>query len=375
MNTELDISKTVKKSNVLNELRNANASLVEYRLFCVYLAHLPMNSENNVVTFSLADYARIVKLDRARYIDLKTQAENIVGVTATLPNEDGGFSVYPLFSEFKLFKDKEIERWMVSLECNSKIAPMIREQKNRFLRYKLYNTIYLKSYNQQRIYELLKQYEKIGYRDISLVDLREFLSIAENEYPVWGVFSRDVLKVAQKALKENTDIYFEYEPFKKGRKVAGVRFNIYKNNSFIDQLQLHDFLSDEAITEDFEGENEGELVIRAAENDSSIFVDDIDENQHSLFDIPKYEYSNAYVYSLAEACDFEFNQTEMELLMSEINKKPFHSDIFTEQEALAREKYDFIQKAYRTLNYQATKIDIDNRVTYLQGIIRNMDIE
>lgn len=271
MKAELDINKTVKKSNILNELRNANASLIEYRLFCVYLAHIPMNSDDNVVKFSLSDYAKIAGLDRPRYLDLKAQAENMVGMTATIENDDGGFSVYSLFSEFKLFKEEE--QWMVSLECNDKIASKIREQKGRFLRYKLYNTIYLKSYNQQRIYELLKQYEKIGTRSIDLIDLRAYLSINDNEYPVWGVFSRDVLKVAQKALRENTDIYFEYEPIKKGRKVVAVRFDVYKNHSFIDQLHIDDFLPPAEIETSYEGE---EIDVHATE--------DYNPDQLSLFD-------------------------------------------------------------------------------------------
>lgn len=267
---ELDVKKTVKKSNLLNEVRNSNASLVEYRLFCVYLAHLKMSSNDNVVKFRLADYARICGLDRPRRTDLEAQANNIVAVTAQVDRPDGGFSVYNLFSEFRLFRENE--EWMVSLECNSKIAPMIREQQGKFLRYKLYNTIYLKSYNQQRIYELLKQYQKLGVRVIDLADLRDFLSIGANEYPKWAIFARDVLKVAQKALKESTDICFDYEPIKKGRKVVQVKFLIYKNDSFIDQLNIDDFMP--ATVDDADLEGEAGLTVRAADPDQTSLFDD-----------------------------------------------------------------------------------------------------
>lgn len=251
---ELDIEKTVKKNNVLNEIRNANATLVEYRLFCVYLAHLPINKEDNVVTFLLSDYARIVGLDRPRYADLKAQANDIVGITCTLENpEEDGFSTYSLFSEFRLKKDPKIGRYMVTLECNPKLAPMIREQKGKFLRYKLYNTIFLKSFNQQRIYELLKQYEKIGKRTIKLADLREFLSIKEKEYPVWYDFSSKVLKVAQKALAAHTDICFDYEPIKirvkNTQKVDSVQFMIRKNKDFVDRLKVDQFLVGTGLTD------------------------------------------------------------------------------------------------------------------------------
>lgn len=276
MSFELDVKKTVKKSNMLNELRNANTSMAEYRLFCVYLAHVPMNSDNNEVTFKLADYARIVGLDRPRKEDIELQAHNIVSRTAQIDDvETGGFEVVPIFQRFKL--THETDGWYVTLACNNDIAPMIREQKGKFLRYKLYNTIYLKSYNQQRIYELLKQYERVGVRVIELDDLREYLSISKNEYPVWGDFSQKVLKVAQKALKENTDIYFDYEPIKKGRPVVAVRFNIYKNDAFIDQLRIDEFLPDAAIEEGYEGE-EIDICSEESKNQVSIF-DVLDEDE------------------------------------------------------------------------------------------------
>lgn len=273
---DLDAKKTVKKSNVLNELRNANASLVEYRLFCVYLAHLPMGSDSNTVTFRLSDYAKIAGLKRPRKDDLEAQSENLISMTAKVDGPDGGFRRLALFSEFKLHRQDD--EWMVSLECNPKIAPMIREQKGKFLRYKLYNTIFLKSFNQQRLYELLKQYERIGERTISLKDLREYLSIEEHQYPVWSVFARDVLQKSQTALKENTDICFEYEPIKKGRPVVAVRFIISKNQAFEDRLQIDEHLPDAGDAEDYDGD---ELCKRAPELPE-------DADQASLFVVSDY---------------------------------------------------------------------------------------
>lgn len=284
----LDIKKTVKKSNMLNEIRNANASLVEYRLFCVYLAHLPMNADSNVVTFTLADYAKIAGLKRPRAEDLEEQSDNLLDLKARIPSPDGGFWKRTMFSEFALFKQDG--EWMVSLECNPKIAPMIREQSGRFLRYKLYNTIFLKSYNQQRLYELLKQYERIGERTITLKDLREFLSIEDSQYPVWGVFARDVLKKGQQALKEYTDICFEFEPIRasrRGKPVVSVKFIISKNEDFVDKLQISQHLPDADNPGDYDGD---ELRKKAPAEDDVPDIppadegEPVDPDQTSIFD-------------------------------------------------------------------------------------------
>lgn len=266
MNTKLDITKTVRKSNIINEFRNANTSMAEYRLFCIYLAHFNMNDENNnTVTFSLSDYTRIVGLDRPRKTDIENQANSIVSRTAQIDNPDGGFSVYPIFNEFKLHK--EDEAWLVTLECNPKLAPHIREDSSRFIRYKLYNTIFLKSFNQQRIYEILKQYERIGERTVTLEDLREYLSIGKKEYPVWYDFSSKVLKVAQKAIKECTDIAFEYEPIKKGRKVVSVKFIIKKNDGYKDLLKI------DGLLPELEVEYEGGAIEVSATKEADVDVE------------------------------------------------------------------------------------------------------
>ena len=366
MKAELDVTKTVKKSNILNELRNANASLIEYRLFCVYLAHISMNSDDNVVKFSLADYAKIANLDRPRYLDLKTQAENIVGMTATIENDDGGFSVYSLFSEFKLFKENE--QWMVSLECNAKIAPKIREQRGRFLRYKLYNTIYLKSYNQQRIYELLKQYEKIGSRAIDLADLRAYLSIADHEYPVWYDFSSKVLKVAQKALRENTDIYFEYEPIKKARKVVAVRFDIYKNHSFIDQLRIDDFLPPTEFDEaSYEGEG---LDVRSKSDDElgQFTIDDYIDLSEKLT-----EEREKICAGFDDEIFAEFSMAQLEQLRELARPNITHEEIEA-QDAILHDRV--LAHQYAISKYVKLKIllcnassGVKNRYAYIKGAV------
>ncbi len=236
---KLKLDNTVKKSNVLNEMRNATTTMAEYRLFCICMAHINVNTSTDTVIFKLNDYSNIVGLDRPRKEDLQSQAQNIVRTTITLSDDDG-FTVYSVFKSYSL--KKRDDGYYIELVFNDSILPFLQEQSKKFVRYKLYNTLFLKSFNQQRIYEILKQYEKLGERTVELRDLREYLSIKKDEYLVWYDFSSKVLKVAQKAIAENTDIKFEYEGIRYGRKVAAVKFLIYKNDGYKDKLQLSGWL-------------------------------------------------------------------------------------------------------------------------------------
>ncbi len=248
---ELDIKKMVKKSNVLNEMRQSNMTMIEYRLFCIYLAHFSIDNNTNELVFKLNDYAAITNLSGLKKRDLERQAENLIRTAVKLANDKGGFSVYSVFKRFDLEQGEN--GWQVRLAINEDLLPFIKEQSGRFIRYKLYNTIFLKSFNQQRIYELLKQYEKLAERTIELKDLREYLSIKKDEYPVWYDFSSKVLKVSQKAIAENTDIKFEYEGIRHGRKVGAVKFTIYKNEAYKDRLQLAGWLPKDIIDKSYNG--------------------------------------------------------------------------------------------------------------------------
>jgi plasmid replication initiation protein len=105
------------------------------------------------------------------------------------------------------------------------LRPYLLELKREFTSYKLENVVQLKSTYAIRIYELLKQYEKIKERTFLLNDLRKLLG-AEEIYPAYGNFKQRVLVPAQKELKNKTDISFDLEEIKTGRRVTKVKFII-----------------------------------------------------------------------------------------------------------------------------------------------------
>ena len=77
------------------------------------------------------------------------------------------------------------------------------------------------------MYELLYQYKSIGKRKFELEDLKNKIGC---NYNLYGHFKKKALEKAQTDLLNNTDIRFEYEELKTGRKVTSLIIYIYPNN-------------------------------------------------------------------------------------------------------------------------------------------------
>jgi plasmid replication initiation protein len=117
----------------------------------------------------------------------------------------------------------------ISVQFHEKLKPYLLELKERYLQYDISNLWGLSSVYSVRIYELLKQFEKIGKRYFDLDDLRERLAIEPTEYLKYSHFKEKVLLKAQGDLGNSTDISFKMEEQKQGKRVVGIQFSIYPN--------------------------------------------------------------------------------------------------------------------------------------------------
>jgi plasmid replication initiation protein len=233
----------IEKRNALNELRASNLSLQELRFFSIYLSKInPRDESTRIIKFPLADFQKIMDFGKLNIQQMKDSADSILGKKVFIPLESGGFEGIVLFDKCKVDKD-DLGGWYVEISASTAATPFMFDFKERYFKYELWNALRLKSPNQIRMYEILKQYETLGKREITVKDLRELLGIAETEYTHktgWTDFKRGVLDSCQKALKETTDICYTYE---RGRTGAGgkwlsIIFTIHKNEPTNKQMSI-----------------------------------------------------------------------------------------------------------------------------------------
>jgi len=326
----------VQKRNIFNELRANNMTLQELRFFSIYLARINKDDPTTrVVRFPLAEFQKIMELGRINNNWLRSVTDSLLCKVVNIPNERGGYTGFQLFKECTVDCGDD-KKMYVEIDAHDKALPLMFEYKDKYFSYRLWNALRLRSANQLRMYEILKQYEKFGYREISIADLRELLGLGKKEYPRYGDFKTRVLEACREALAENTDITFTYAPHGKlgpGGKILALRFDISTNTDYVDQLVLTDFI---------DGEYE------PAEPP-----------------IPVRTRHDEIIELLSDACNHEFTSTQVQLLLDMVvHIVPYGVD------GVGIEHNHYLSRKYNELNYQAGKREIKDRFEYFRAMIR-----
>lgn len=325
----------VKKRNILNEIRSNNMTLQELRFFSIYLSKInPNDISTRVVRFPISDFQAIMELGRINMDYMKIVTNSLLSKIVNIPTEHGGYTAFQLFECCKIDIDNNAE-WYIEINAHDKALPLMFEFKDKYFSYQLWNALRLKSTNQLRMYEILKQYEKIGTRILSIEELRNLLGIGKKEYKEYKNFRIRVLDACQQALAENTDIKFTYEPYgKKGKggKILFLKFTIQKNKDYKDQLSLDRFIEQNKEIEKEPEEPEGLYIKR--------------------------------IKFLCEACNNEFSESEIIVLYNLMIKYLPYSIISQDLKC-----YDYLMHKYDEMKMRAEKTKISHRFAYLKSLI------
>lgn len=133
------------------------------------------------------------------------------------------FESYPLMAYCKYNEGEG----MVLAKFNEHIKPYLLNLSENFTTAQFKQFMNITSFSSWQIYWLLKQYEDFGVRSFPLEELKFLLGV-ENKYSRFNDFKRKVLATCQNDLIK-TDMTFEYEVKRKGKKVDQIKFKIIKN--------------------------------------------------------------------------------------------------------------------------------------------------
>ena len=190
---------------------------------------------NEVYQFKVKDFKELTGLKRKDlYWAVKESLKELLEKPIYIPKgKDENDNSFLMLNWVASAEYKEGEG-IVEFEISNKLRPYLLEAQKKFLKYKLENILSLRSSYSIRMYEILKDwfemYSRYGNKAEKIVSLKEFREILE--IPKSYRFNNIKVQILEKAkteLEAHTDIIFDYEKIKTGRKVTHLKFIIRPN--------------------------------------------------------------------------------------------------------------------------------------------------
>jgi plasmid replication initiation protein len=152
----------------------------------------------------------------------------------------------PAFEKQTFLTSMSYKSGIIKIGINPFVLPYFLEIKKQFTEFNLRYLISMGSSYGIKLYKLLKQYQTIGSREISITDLRIQLGIGVEttelgdyvKYKLYSGFKRDVIETAKYHINTHTDIQIEYDEIKLGRKFQKIKFYIHTKLTQLKQAKI-----------------------------------------------------------------------------------------------------------------------------------------
>lgn len=338
----LDPKHWVEKSDPLVLMRSVPFSLGELKILDTYISRInAVDDTRRTVIFTKEEYEELMGLTAANYRALERHTEGLLGKVVTLKMPDKQFLKFVLFTKAYYHKD-EYGKPIIEITCTEEAKNLFFcIGKYHYFKYALENVIHLTRKVSYLLYLHILTNRYRGEWEVTLDELRdEVLDCKGQEsYLAFKEFKRAVLAPAVKEVNEKTDCHFSYEPIRRSRKVAKIKF-IYHPKAQIDGQFTFDELPTAPL---LAGQNE--------DREEYIPVDD------------RLEF-------LSEACKNEFTPAQVEQLLEIIITIPT-GKLPPDNAAggsLDIRRYHYLAERYAAMNRYTPK---NNRFNYLVKMLKD----
>ena len=223
----MDKNYMVTKSNKLIAC-NYDLSLQEQKIILTIASMVqPQDTEFKEYEFKIKDFIKLLGVEgQNKYTELPKITKELKKKVFEI--SEGTDILQVSWLGGVRYKTKE---GILILKLDSGLKPYMLELKELYISYKLDNILSLKSKYSIRMFEILKSNLFKKCIEIELEELKKMLGIKGKSYDVYQNLKNKVILQSQKELKKLTDISFEFEEIKTGRKVTSLKFYINTNKT------------------------------------------------------------------------------------------------------------------------------------------------
>ncbi|WP_457628629.1 RepB family plasmid replication initiator protein [Persephonella sp.] len=253
----------VKKDNVMNESSCLLDTAERYKFMLLMIAQIstqddipssPQELSERIYSFYVDDYFEIKewkrKRDFRRYVkELVSYIKNNSAITVIRKDGKGEFFRDKTIWLFDFVDFQEDKRGLkVLYRFSRSVSEYLFQLKRKFIAYHIRNIMPMKSKHSVKLYELLKQYEKIGEKSFGIEEFREKMDlktvlvehdgreiVIKDDYKNFKNLKKRVIEPAVKEINEFSDIEItDVEYIKRGRggKVVYITFKFRPGINF-----------------------------------------------------------------------------------------------------------------------------------------------
>lgn len=225
----MDKNYLITKSNYFIMNCNYDLSLEEQKIILTLASMVqPKDEDFKSYKFRIVDFMKLLGVEnQAKYTEIPKITKELMKKVFEI--QEGDTLIQTAWLSGAMYKKGT---GYVELTFSSYLKPYMLKLSSMFTQYKLSNILSMKSKYSPRIYEILKcnEFKKQGFIEIEVEGLRKLIK-ADEVYPKYNDFKRYVVERTQKELKKISDISFDFEEIKTGRKVTSLKFHIKTNKS------------------------------------------------------------------------------------------------------------------------------------------------
>lgn len=227
-----DLIECVDTDNpVLQEMSKLSLQGIRFLSFiCSYLPKGKGNEPTPGVPYELEirvkEFADAFGIDpKNAYKIIKDQASKLLKTSTEFIAEDGAEVEVGLLSKRK-YHPGEGRVW---LRIDEDLLPYYMGLSSNYTPYKLKDVYSFSRPSTYWLYEILKQYKKIGKREILLEDIHALLRLG-NKHKRPTTLKDRVIDPAIAEINATSDIKVQYDQKKRGRRIVAFVFHIVENN-------------------------------------------------------------------------------------------------------------------------------------------------
>lgn len=223
---------TVIKSNQLIQHSRFSLSTLQQKIILYIISQItPLDEDLKLYQFKITEFCKVCGIEPKGdiYAMIKSQIKSISDKSLWIELENGKETLLRWIE--KPYIDER--NGTIEIKLDEDMKPYLLQLKEKFTEYELIYTLNFKSKYSIRIYELLKS---IHFKKLSpytqIYPIEKFQKIVDSSYTDFKDFHTRVLKPAYKEINLYSDISFDYELIKEGRKITKIKIIVKTKETF-----------------------------------------------------------------------------------------------------------------------------------------------